>query len=142
MSKVAELEAKRAKLQAERAAAEEAQYEVDLEARIELEELHGIVAHVKVARFRPGQPTHAYLRTPTRDEYKRFKAQIFASSSGKKGAVSPQVASEMLATACWIYPSEKDAQDAMLDAFPGLLTPMSSAAAGLAQGEEETEGKG
>ncbi|OFX05627.1 MAG: hypothetical protein A3E78_14485 [Alphaproteobacteria bacterium RIFCSPHIGHO2_12_FULL_63_12] len=141
MSRVAELEAKRAALQAAKAEAEEAQYEKDLEARIALEEEHGTIAAVKVSRFVPGQPTHAYLRTPNANEYKRFKAQIFAAQAGKKGGVTPSVATEMLAESCWLYPAEKEARDAMLEVFPGLLSPISAAAVALAQGTEEAEGK-
>lgn len=141
MSKIAELEAKLEAKRLERAKAEEAQYELDLEARIALEEEFGTIAAVKVSRFVPGQPTRAYLRTPNGPEYKRYKAQMFAASSNKKSPVTPQQAQEMLAAACWVYPAGKEAQDAMLEAFPGLLTPLSMAAASLAEGKAEDEGK-
>lgn len=142
MSKVAELEAKLAAKRAERDAAEEEQYEKDLEARIDLEDEHGTIAAVKVSRFVPGQPTRAFIRTPSSAEYKRYKAQMFASAGGKKGAISPEKAQEMLAEACWVYPAKKEDKDAMLESFPGLLTPMSMAAAALAEGVSEEEGKG
>lgn len=138
---VAELEAKLEAKRAERAKAEEQQYEKDLEARIALEDEHGTVAAVKVSRFVHGQPTRAYLRTPNAAEYKRYKSQMFAAAGGKKGGVSQQQAQELLAQACWAYPSGKEAQDAMLEAFPGLLTPLSIAAAALAEGKAEDEGK-
>ena len=141
MSKIAELEAKLEAKRAERAQAEEAQYELDLEARIALEDEHGTIAAVKVSRFVPGQPTRAYLRTPNGAEYKRYKAQMFKAAADKKSPVSTQQAQEMLASACWVYPAGKEAQDAMLGAFPGLLTPLSMAAAALAEGKAEEEGK-
>lgn len=139
---VADLEAKLEAKRVERAAAEEAQYEKDLEARLELEDEHGTVAAVKVSRFAPGQPTRAYLRTPNSAEYKRYKAQMFAAAGSKKSAMSPQQIQEQLAEACWIYPASKEAKAAMLEAFPGLLTPLSMAAAALAEGTAEEEGKG
>jgi hypothetical protein len=142
MSKIAELEAKRAAKLAEKAKAEEAQYEKDLEARIDLEDEHGTIAAVKVSRFVLGQPTMALLRTPNKDEYKRYKAQMFNHASGKKGGLTPQAVQEQLADACWVYPAGKEAKSEMLDAFPGLLTPLSMAAAALAEGVAEEEGKG
>jgi hypothetical protein len=141
VSKVAELEAKLEAKRLEKAKAEEAQYEVDLEARIALEDEHDAIAAVKVSRFVAGQPTRAYLRTPNGAEYKRYKAQMFAAGSGKKCPLSPQQIQEQLAQACWVYPAGKEAQDAMLAAFPGLLTPLSMAAASLAEGKAEDEGK-
>ncbi len=68
-AKTEELEKKLEASRAERAAAEETQYELDLEARIELEAEFGTIAAVKVARFVPGHPTRAYLRTPRGSEY-------------------------------------------------------------------------
>lgn len=141
MSRVDELEKKLADMRAARAAAEESQYEVDLTARIALEEEHGSIAAVKVSRFVAGQPTRAYLRTPNAAEYKRYKAQMFAAAKDKKTSVSPQQAQELLAQACWVYPATKETQDAMLAEFPGLLTPLSMAAAALAEGTAEDEGK-
>ena len=139
-SKVQELEEKLQAKRDERAKAEEAQYEKDLEARIDLEEEHGTIAHVKVARFSPGQPTHAYLRTPSAVEYKRYKAMMFAANGQKNKSKAQQDAQEQLARACWVYPAP-DAQEAMLEKFPGLLTPLSMAAAALAEGAAESEGK-
>ncbi len=142
LSRAEELEAKLAAKRAERAAAEETQYEKDLEARIALEDEHGNIAAVKVSRFTPGQPTRAYLRTPNASEYKRYKAQMFAASGSKRAALSPQQIQEQLAESCWVYPATKEEKASMLDAFPGLLTPLSMAAAALAEGTAEEEGKG
>ena len=141
LSKVEQLEAKLETMRAEKARAEEAQYEIDLEARIALESEHDAIAGVKVAKFISGQPTRAYLRTPTGAEYKRYKAQMFAAGTEKKGAVTPAKAQEMLAQACWVYPAPGDAQAAMLEAFPGLLSQLFLAAAALSEGKMEIEGK-
>lgn len=136
-----ELEARLEANRAEREKAEDAQYEIDLEKRIELETEHGGIAAVKVSRFVPGQPTRAYLRTPTGPEYKRYKALMFAANQQKNTPKMQVEAQEQLARSCWIYPA-KDDQDAMLAAFPGILSPLSMAAAALAEGKTEDEGKG
>ena len=141
MSRVEALEAKLAENRAARAKAEEAQYEIDLAARIDLEEEHGTIAAVKVSRFMPGQPTQAYLKTPTGPQYKRYKDQIHRAVD-KKNIASQQDAAELLAKSCWVYPASDEAKAAMLEAFPGLLTPLSMAAASLAEGKAEDEGKG
>lgn len=142
MSKVEELEQKLADRRAARAKAEESQYEKDLEARIELEDEHGSIASVSVARFVPGHPTCALLRTPSVAEYRRYKAQMFRAAAEKKGAaVGQQAAQELLANACWVYPKTEEERAAMLEAFPGLLTPISMAAAALAEGKTEETGK-
>lgn len=141
-SRIEELEAKLEAKRAEREKAEEQQYEVDLEARIELEEEHGTIAAVKVSRFAPGQPTRAYLRTPSGPEYKRYKALMFAAQQQKNTPKSQVEAQEQLARSCWVYPASKEDQEAMLAAFPGLLSPLALAAAALAEGKAEDEGKG
>lgn len=141
-SKIEELEQKLEERRAARERAETEQYERDLEARIELEDEHGTIAAVTVARFVKGQPTRAYLRTPTSAEYKRYKDLIFRAANDRKGAaIATKNAQEQLARACWVYPTTEEAQDAMLEAFPGLLTPLGMAAAALAEGKAEDAGK-
>lgn len=141
LTRAEQLEAKLEANRKARAVEEEAQYEKDLDARLALEEEHGTVAAVKVARFVPGQPTRAYLKTPTAPQYKRYKDQIHRAVD-KKNIQSQQEAAELLAKSCWIYPASKEAQAAMLEAFPGLLTPLGNAASSLAEGKSEEEGKG
>lgn len=141
MTKIEELEEKLEASRLERAKAEEAQYEKDLEARIALEEQYGGIAAVKVSRFVPGQPTRAYLKTPTGPQYKKYKDLVFRAA-GRKDTAASQEASEGLARACWVYPAPGEAQAAMLEAFPGLLTPLSTAAASLAEGKSEDEKNG
>jgi len=140
-SRVEELEAKLQAKREERARAEEAQYEADLEARLSLEDEHGTLAAVKVSRFVVGHPTHAYVRMPTAPEYKRYKAQIYKKAHEKSAGTNAQDAQELLARACWIYPADAKAREEMLDAFPGLLTPITMAAVGLAEGKAVEEGK-
>ncbi len=150
VTKIEELEAKLEANRLARANAESDQYEKDLEARIALEETHGTVAAVKVARFTPGHPTRAYLRTPTSAEYKRYKSLLYRAQADKKSAVmTAQCAQDQIAKACWVYPAPdpttKDGisaeQVAMLEAFPGLLTQLFIAATALAEGKTEDTGK-
>lgn len=144
--KTDELERRLATKRAERAKAEETQLETDLEARLDLEDTHGTIAAVKVSRFVAGHPTFALLKTPDATQYKRYKDQIHKAVD-RKNTGSQQEAMELLAKAVWIYPAPENdgklspAQKAMLDVFPGLLTPMFQAAAALAEGKAETEGK-
>lgn len=142
MTRAEQLEQKLEERRVARAKAEETQYEADLEARLDLEDEHGTIAAVAVTRHVPGQPTRAYLRTPSSAEYKRYKDQIFRAANDRKGAaIATKNAQELLARACWVYPKTEEAQDAMLAAFPGLLTPLGMAAAALAEGKTEDAGK-
>lgn len=136
MSKAEEREARRAA----REKAEAEQREKDLDARDELEDEHGAIASVRVARFIPGQPTCAHLRMPTGAEYKRYKDTVFrAKAKDNTKAISD--AQEVLAQACWVYPREKKDREAMLEAFSGILTPIFVAATALAEGQAEEAGK-
>lgn len=142
-SRIEELEGQLAKKRADREKAEAAQYEKDLEARLALEDEHGGVVGVQMPRHVPGQPTRAYLRTPNPSEYKRFKDRLHRSLLGeKKNVAEQQAAAEQLGRACWIYPASDEDKSSMLDAFPGLLTSISNAAAQLAEGKREDEGNG
>lgn len=149
MSDTEEQLQERARLRADaRAKAEQEQRIKDLTAKEKLEEEHdGAIATVTVARFKPGQPTMAIVRVPRALEYKRFKDQI-ARSAKKENAVSQVEAAELLAKASWVYPAPNDdgriseAQNAMLEAFPGILTTLGNIAAKLAEGSAAEEGKG
>jgi hypothetical protein len=138
--RIAELEAKRAAKLAERSAARDAQYAIDLEARIELEELHGTLVAVTAKVHTEGSPTFALVRAPSPVEYKRFVDMVGKAS--KSGNTSAQrTAAEMMARACWVYPEGDEAQSAMLESYSGLLTTMANTVAALAQGESEEQGK-
>lgn len=139
-ARIEELEEKLQATRAARAKAREAQYEIDLEARVKLEEEHGTIASVSVACFVAGQPTQAYLKTPTGLQYKKYKQQI-NSAAIRKDSKSIIEAGEALAQSCWLYPAP-EAREAMLEAFPGLLSSMSVAATSLAEGKGEDEKNG
>ncbi len=141
MSRIEELERKLAESRAARGKGEEAQYEVDLEARISLEEEHGTTVAVKVVVFTPGQPTMALLRMPNAAEYKRYKDLVYRAQLDPHAKTSAKTAQEQLAKSCWVYPTTEEARASMLGAFPGLLTPLGSAASALAEGKTEEAGK-
>lgn len=145
MSRIEELEEKLAKTREVREKAEGEQYEKDLEEQIRLVEEHGVIATVKVARFAPGFPTRAFVRTPRSSEYKRYKDSVHRAID-KKNISSQQAASEQLARSCWVYPAPgegglSEEQSAMLEKFPGLLTAIGVTAIGLAEGKTVDEGK-
>jgi len=135
------LEEQLANARAARSKEAKAQYAIDLQARIDLEEQHGTIAAVKVSVFAKGQPTMALLKTPTGIQYKRYKDQIFKAVE-RSNTKDKQDAVDTLARSCWVYPASKEAQDSMLEAFPGLLATLASAATSLAEGKAEEEGKG
>lgn len=138
--KVAELEERREKRLADLKVLENDQYILDLEAREAIEDETGhIVAAVKVP-FKKGFPTRAFVRTPTRVEYKRYTDGIY-SAAKKENPRSTREAQELLAGAVWVYPKAKEEREAMLDAFPGLLSTIITAAAKLAEGRSDEEGK-
>ena len=148
MSTLEELE-ERARLRAEgRAKAEAEQRLKDLTAKESLEEEYdGAIATAKVSRFKPGVPTMAIVRVPLPEHYKRFKDQV-AKAAKSENAKSQLEAAELLAKASWVYPAPQtdgrmsDEQNAMLDAFPGILTTLGNLAAKLAEGSAAEEGKG
>lgn len=138
---IEEIEARRAKRKAEQEEAEKAQYEVDLEALDALEAEHGVIAAVRVTRFVKGHPTRAFLKTPTQAQYKRYVDQV-AKAHAKDNKKAVRDAQELLAKSCWVYPKEEKEREAMLDAFPGILTSIAISATALAEGRAEEEGKG
>lgn len=141
LSRIEQLEARRDERKQATAKARNDQYAIDLETRELLEDEHGAVAAVEVSRFVQGQPTLALVKTPSAAQYKRYKDQLFKSAQTKNSTMSRE-AQELLANACWVYPSTADERAAMLATFPGLLTPLSIAAMSLAEGRQEEEGKG
>lgn len=149
MSDTKDLEQKLQDRREARAKREEAQYNVDLEARIDLEDEHGQLTAVRVSRFVDGQPTLALVRTPTASEYKRFKDLVHRAVGMKNETTKKSEAIDQIARSCWVYPAPKaadgepsDAQNEMLETFPGLLTPIANVAIALAEGKSEDEGKG
>lgn len=141
---IAELEAARASAKAANEPARKAQLVQDLKARARLEEQHGECTAVKLSRYVKGIPTFALVRAPQSAEYKRFQAQLLAADKqkGTQGAMARQGASDDFARACWVYPETQEQKNAMVAVAAGLLANIATAAALLAQGEEEEEGKG
>lgn len=141
-TRLEEIEAKRAERKAAHEAAEAEQFANDLEALDALEEEHGdgTIGAIKV-RFKKGQPTRAFFKTPTSAQYKRYLDCVHKGVD-KKNLGKQREAQEQLARSCWVYPKDEAAQAAMLEDFPGLLTSMGLAAAALAEGKAEEEGKG
>lgn len=138
-----QLEERAEKRRAENAKAEKAQRVIDLGAKEELAEEHGEdgIATVKVARYAPGFPTCAFVKRPESVVYKKYQDQV-NKAQGKENAKALREAHEAFARACWIYPVEKDDRDRMLARFPGILNTIGHAAAKLAEGAAEEEGKG
>lgn len=141
MATVEELEEQLAKRRAARAELETEQRAKDLGAQIELEEEHDALAVVKVAKFVPGQPTMALVKTPTPAAYKRYVDTV-GRAVDKKTTSLQREAQEQLARSSWVYPAEDEARKSMLATFPGLLTSIGLAASALAEGRAEAEGKG
>lgn len=149
MSKADALEKKLQDRRDARAEKETAQYEIDLQERIDLEDVHGQLTAVKVSRFVEGQPTIALVRTPTAIEYKKFKDLVHRAVGMKNETAKKGEAIDQIARSCWVYPKQREkdgessaAQEEMLEAFPGLLTPIANVAIALAEGKSEDEGKG
>lgn len=138
-SRVEQLEEAISKKRAARDQAEEDQYATDLEARMSLEEDLGELAAVRV-KFKPGQPTRAYLRTPTDPEYKRF-FQTIQKMTRAKNDEGTKKAQEQLARSCWVYPTTPEARASMLLEYPALLVSIGLCAERLAGGKAEDEGK-
>ncbi len=140
MSKVEEIEARRAerKAAAEKARAE--QYERDLEAVDELEAKSGSELNIslRVTNFVPGVPCLVGVRAPSELEYKRF----FQSVNRAGNADAKMAAFEQLAKTCWAYPDNEDSRKAMLGANPGLLANVGNLATKLAELQSDAEGKG
>lgn len=137
-----EIQEERAKRKELHAQAEQEQFATDLEALNDLEIEHGdgTIGAVSV-RFVQGFPTRAFFKTPSSIQYKRYVDQVHKAVD-KKNTSAQRAAQETLAKSCWVYPKDADAQAAMLESFPGLLTSIALAAASLAEGRAEEEGKG
>lgn len=139
-TKLEELQERRASQREAKKVAEREQFEKDYEKLIELEMEHDVVRAVKVDFFVADLPTRAFMRAPNRAEYKRYR-DLVNKAAAKKDAGAVTEAADQLAKACWIYPTEKETREAMLDSFPGLLASIAHEATQLAEGKAEEEGK-
>lgn len=139
-TKIKELEARRAARLATLADQKTEQRATDLEAIESLQIEHGDenITTLTVNAYRPGLPVVVAVRAPTEPEYRRYvqmvrRAGQDAEKRGKAG--------DMLAEACWAYPSEAEDRKAMAAAFPGLIVSVSLEAARLAELKGAEEGK-
>jgi hypothetical protein len=142
MTKIEEIEARRAARKAELAKAQADQFAADLEAldALEVEHGDGAVARLDLERYVKGQPTFAVLKTPSGAQYKRF-CDMVSKAVEKNNQVARRAAQDTLAESCWIYPANSDQRKAMLDEFPGLLVSIAVRATQLVEGRAAEEGK-
>lgn len=129
-----------AKADAEVAKREE-QFATDLEAIEALEEKLGVRVHysAQVRTFVPGLPVVVGVRAPDPAEYKR----LFSSINRAQGNGDAKVAALlMLGNACWVYPEEKAARDAMVEANAALVASVGNFANTLAEVELKEEKNG
>lgn len=141
MSKIEELQAKRAALRAEEEAAEEMQAEIDLAALVSAEEEHGFgsVRAIRFKGFRRGTPTMAIVIAPARGHYREYLKNV---RGGKNDAAKGE-ASERLGESCMVYPPHgSDMRRAMVEARPGVYVVAGIEVAKLAEGGIEDEKKG
>ncbi len=142
MSKLEDIEKRRAERKAASAKDRAEQEERDLEAIDALEAANGEdLTTMTVAGFAKGLPVRVALRPPSAAYYKRFSDLVRRAGNDqtKRGQ-----AQEQLGECCWAYPTpeNKDTRDAMKDAFPGTLISLAIEAAKLAELRSEEEGKG
>lgn len=138
-SKIEQIQARRAAAKATAAAADAAQFAVDLEALADLEDAHGPdnVSNVRIPLV-DGLPVLAVCRTPKPSEAKRYREMVRPDSKGRMGDAAR--AAEALAAVTLIYPTAEQFA-AMCEARPGLATQVGLEAARLATGRSESEGK-
>ncbi len=140
MSKIEEIEARRA---ARRAATDEKrteQEEKDLEAIEALEVKNDEpLKTMSAAGFVPGLPVRVGFKAPSAEYYKRFCQQVRRAGSNLEARGSAQ---DLLGASCWVYPEDKATRDSMLAAFPGILVSVALEATKLAELTAEDEGKG
>lgn len=140
MATVEEIEARRAARKAQTEQAKAEQYAKDLEAIDALEVESGEeIATLTVNGYKAGLPVLVGVKAPSALQYKRFADQI---RNAKENLNKRAQAQDLLAESCWVYPSDKDARKAMLEAFPGVLVSIAVEVAKLAELRSAEEGKG
>jgi hypothetical protein len=135
------IEEKRARLQAETAAAADEQLAADLEAIYEIEQ--GMrIGLVKMAYVAPGTPVRAAARAAKEAEVKRFRATARSNKRGEVDATSANDAAAVLGATCQVYPErDSEADKAMREAHPDCRVALGLLAIKLAGAEEVDEGK-
>jgi len=139
MTKLEEIEARRAERKAALDDQRKAQLAEDLEALDALEVEHGDanVARVNVP-YTPGLPTFVVVRAPKAAEFKRYKERIKSRRDGTPG--DPVFAADELGECTRVYP-DKETFSKMLEARPGLTTPMGVASSNMGTGRADESGK-
>lgn len=119
--------------------AREKQREIDLAALDALEIQHGdeAVRELEIA-YAPGLTTNVVVRCPSRSEIKRFQDRLRPRGDRVPDA---SAAAEELGAACIAYPTGEQLA-AVLAARPAVLVTAGGAAAQLASGKSDAEGKG
>ena len=137
----AALEQRRAARNTEHELGRQMQELEDLESIFELETEHGVsrIAKVRIP-YTPGSPCVLAVRCPSPGEMKRYRDMSIATRKGQVDPKASAAAAESLATACLVYPSE-EVYGKIREDRPGVHVMMGVAAAQLALGEIEEEGK-
>ena len=140
---VAALEERRAKLRDAHQAAQDAQYAIDLEKLVALEEESGFGSVVKVD-LRPwpqGAATMVIARVPRASEHVFKRYQSVAGSDKASGATKRE-AGETFAKSCVLYPElASELYEATVERAPGVLGHMALQLVNAVQGKETEEGK-
>lgn len=149
MSEAEDLDAELGRLQLDRQAREskkalefKRQQVADLKALARLEDDNPtmVYAAVEAPSFVPGFPTKVYVRMPDTLTHRRFNTQV-QSGLDRNSTKAKQEAIDLLGQSCWVYPEDPKDRDAMLTAFPGLLTWLGVAAQKLIAAKVEEEKK-
>lgn len=138
---LARIDAARAERRAEHAEARKKQLVIDRAALLSLEDEHGFdsVSALSMSRYVDGLPTLVVVRAPTSAEYKRYVQMVRRTKSDdNEGKAKAQ---ELLAESCWVYP-QRDQQQAVREAFPGVLLSIVLEVTRMAELQNEAEGKG
>lgn len=141
MTKLEEIEARRAARKSQSAKDAEVEKCVDLEAIDALETEHGD-SNIKVIHvpYSAGLPTCVAVRTPKPIEAKRYRDRV-KPRPDSKAAPDYVAAAEELADICLVYPNAERFK-ALCEARPGLATQVGLKALELSTGVDEAEGKG
>jgi hypothetical protein len=141
MTKIEEIEARRAARKAELEAAQNAQLEKDLEAFEALEIEHGAnnVARLVVKAFTPGLPTFVVVRSPGGTSF--YKRYVDMVRRAQKNTQAIGAAQDMLAESSIVYPSDEATRKAMFEQFPGVRVTAAVRALKFVELEEEDEKK-
>lgn len=139
MSRIEEIEARRAARREAEEKAKAAQYESDLEELEKAEAAYGCssVAFLKVD-FVPGLPTMVVIRRPDAEYVKRFNQKAMAAS-GKPHLGGAAI--EELADSCVVYP-KPDVYQKMCETFGSLKLSVGARAVKMNEAHAVEAGKG